>query len=309
MSEDGTERPSRCSDPITERGGVVGRGAVLYDTRDPHARPCCARSEGRCLAHVLGVFEETTTGTVYFKVADGTWTTEEWIHADDLLAIFEPAGWSVTGVKPTYLLTREHGVADHHDVMTDGGTVEDDTERVMVDIETVGIEPGSALLSIGAVRFSPDGLDDEFYREITLESCQEAGLEIDANTLKWWLSQDGAVTGVLTGGESLTEVLTQFGSWYQAHDFDEIWANSPSFDCEQLETAFQAVGLSEPWEFRDERDVRTLRSLQCAAEVEMNGDEHDALDDAKYQARIVSETLRSLQAGDKQSGGGEQKDV
>jgi len=129
VSEDGTERPSRCSDPITERGGLVGRGAVLYDTRDPHARPCCARSEGRCLAHVLGVFEETTTGAVYYKVADGTWTTEEWVHADDLLAIFEPAGWSVTGVKPTYLLTREHGVADHHDVMTDGGTVEDDTER------------------------------------------------------------------------------------------------------------------------------------------------------------------------------------
>jgi hypothetical protein len=170
-----------------------------------------------------------------------------------------------------------------------------DTERVMVDIETVGLEPGSALLSIGAVRFGLDGLDDEFYREITLESCQEAGLEIDANTLEWWLSQDDAVTSVLTGGESLTEVLAQFGSWYQAHDFDEIWANSPSFDCEQLEVAFDAVGLSEPWEFRDERDVRTLRSLRSTAEVEMDGTEHDALDDAKYQARIVSKTLRSLQ--------------
>ena len=187
--------------------------------------------------------------------------------------------------------------------MSNGGHSADGTERVMVDIETVGLEPGSALLSIGAVRFSPDGLDDEFYREISLESCQEAGLEIDANTLEWWLSQDDAVTGVLTGGESLTEVLAQFGSWYQTHGFDEIWANSPSFDCEQLEAAFQAVGLSEPWGFRDERDVRTLRALQCAAEVKMNGDEHDALDDAKYQARIVSETLRSLQADTGRAGG------
>lgn len=112
---------ARYSDPITEIGGYVGRGAVLYDTRDPERRPCCNQG-GRCLAHVVGVYEETTTGKVYYKVADGTWTTEEWINGDDLLAIFEPAGWSVIGVKPTYLLTREHGVEDHHDLMTDGGT-------------------------------------------------------------------------------------------------------------------------------------------------------------------------------------------
>lgn len=124
-----TDGGARYSDPLTEQGASVGRGAVLYDTREAHARPCCARPEGRCLAHVIGVYEETTTGEVYYKVADGTWTTEEWIHADDLLAIFEPAGWCVTGVKPTYLLTREHGVEDHHDLMTDGG--QDGGERVL----------------------------------------------------------------------------------------------------------------------------------------------------------------------------------
>ena len=129
MSEGGTERTSRYSDPLMQRGGLVGRGAVLYDTRDPHAKPCCVRSDGRCLAHVRGVYEGTTTGEVYYDVADGTWTTQEWVHADDLLAIFEPAGWSVTDVKPTYLLTREHGVEDHHDLMTDGGMCSAGTER------------------------------------------------------------------------------------------------------------------------------------------------------------------------------------
>jgi hypothetical protein len=189
------------------------------------------------------------------------------------------------------------GERDQPEPRTDGGTGTDDTDRVMVDTETLGIDLGSAILSIGAVRFGIDGLGEEFYREISLESCQEAGLEIDADTLEWWLTQDDAVADVLTGGESLYEILAQFGSWYQAHDFDEIWANSPSFDCEQLEVAFDAVGLTEPWEFRDERDVRTLRSLPCAVEIEMDRDEHDALNDAKYQARIVSETIRSLHTG------------
>lgn len=99
--------------------GEVGRGAVLYDTREPHRRPCCSKG-GRCLAHVLGVYEETTRGDVYYRVADGTWTTWEWVARDDLLTLFEPAGWSVTGIKPTYLLTREHGVDDHHDRMAGG---------------------------------------------------------------------------------------------------------------------------------------------------------------------------------------------
>lgn len=113
---------ARESNPLTQISGMVGRGAVLYDTREPHARPCCNRVGGRCLAHVIGVYEETTTGDVYYKVADGTWTTHEWINGDNLLELFEPAGWRVTDIKPTYLLTREHGVDDHHDRMQNGGT-------------------------------------------------------------------------------------------------------------------------------------------------------------------------------------------
>lgn len=171
--------------------------------------------------------------------------------------------------------------------MTDG------TERVMVDIETLGLETGAAILSIGAVKFTEDGLGDEFYEEVSLASCQEAGLEIDAETLEWWLDQDDAVTGILTGGRRLEDVLGDFYGWFP-NDGAEVWANSPSFDCEHLENAFDTIGMTEPWEFRDERDVRTLRSLPCAAEVEMDGDEHDALDDAKYQARIVSKTLSRL---------------
>jgi len=74
------------------------------------------------IAHVVGVYEETETGEVFFRVQDGTHTTQHWCHQGDLLTLYEPAGWSVpTRVKPTYALTRGHGVEDHHDLMTDGG--------------------------------------------------------------------------------------------------------------------------------------------------------------------------------------------
>jgi hypothetical protein len=165
-------------------------------------------------------------------------------------------------------------------------------DRVMVDIETLGLETGSAILSIGAVEFAKGGLGREFYEEISLSSCQEAGLEVDADTLEWWLDQDESVRGVLTGGRHLADVVIEFHTWFP--EGAEVWANSPSFDCEQLEAAFHAVGSSEPWEFRDERCVRTTQSLPCAVEVETDGDEHHALHDAKRQARSVSRTLSKI---------------
>lgn len=166
------------------------------------------------------------------------------------------------------------------------------TRRIMVDIETLGLEPGAAILSIGAVEFDPVGLGDEFYREVSLASCQEAGLEVDAGTLEWWLDQDDAVTHILSGGEPLVDVLADFAAWFP--EGAEIWANSPSFDCEMLERAYGAVGAEEPWEYYQERDVRTVAELPGAPDVDQDGDEHHALDDAKHQARLVSDVLDRL---------------
>lgn len=132
--------PSRWSNPLSAPNGRVGPGAVLYDIRDPERRPCC-REGGRCLAHIVGVYEDTATDEVYFRVQDGTHTTEHWCHQGDLLALYEPAGWCVpTRVKPTYALTRSHGVEDHHDVMTDGGREQqtDDTDRGQVATTAFG---------------------------------------------------------------------------------------------------------------------------------------------------------------------------
>ena len=166
-------------------------------------------------------------------------------------------------------------------------------DHVMIDIETLGLEPGCAVLSIGAVEFGPDGLADTFERSISLESCEAAGLTIDAATLEWWLDQDESVQDVLVGGDPLEEALEDFSDWFPIGA--KVWANAPSFDCSILEAAFEAVGMSEPWSFRDERCVRTLRSLPVAVDLDQEGNTHDALDDAIHQARIVSETLDRME--------------
>jgi DNA polymerase III epsilon subunit-like protein len=169
----------------------------------------------------------------------------------------------------------------------------DELRRTMVDIETLGLEPGAAIISIGAVNFGPKRLGETFYASINLESSQEAGLQIDAGTLEWWLEQDEAARDQLVGGEDLDDILESFRDWLLGTD--EIWANSPSFDCELLEHAFQAVGLDVPWDFYEERDYRTLSQLPVAPDVEQSGVAHNALDDAEHQAYVAATALHRLE--------------
>jgi len=79
------------------------------------------------------------------------------------------------------------------------------TRRVMIDIETVGLEIGAAIVEIGAVQFAPGGqVGETFHRSISLTSSQEAGLNIDADTVEWWVGeQPEAASEVLVGGDDL----------------------------------------------------------------------------------------------------------
>ena len=166
-------------------------------------------------------------------------------------------------------------------------------DRVMVDIETLGLDRSSSILSIAAVRFDQDGVGDTFYEIIDQRTCQDAGLSLDLETLDWHLSQGTFGGRELVDGRDLQTALEYFAEWY-GHA-DEVWANSPSFDCEVLEYAGEQVAVEMPWHFSEERDVRTIKNLSCAAELEFDGTKHQALDDAMHQARIVSRTLSELE--------------
>jgi len=90
------------------------------------------------------------------------------------------------------------------------GCAESQTEpcRVMVDIETVGLNIGAAIVEIGAVEFGHRELGDTFHRSVSLTSSQEAGLTIDADTVEWWLGKHPEVAPeVLVGGDDLGTAL------------------------------------------------------------------------------------------------------
>jgi len=169
-----------------------------------------------------------------------------------------------------------------------------DPTRVMLDLETLGTEPGCVILSIGAAVFDCDGVGETWAMSVDLESCEAHGLEADLSTLAWWLSRPSDQQGALEGGEPLADVLREFTQWYRERNADQLWANSPIFDVAILDEACARVGVTPPWSFWELRDYRTLSDLAVAADIERDGVEHDALDDAIHQAQVASATLQRL---------------
>jgi len=161
----------------------------------------------------------------------------------------------------------------------------------MIDLETLGTKPGSAILTIGAVKFDEDEIRDEFYQNVDLDSCTEVGLEVDGSTFEWWLQQTDEAQQEITGGVPLEDPLRRFSVFYE--DCDQIWAKPPTMDVAVLEYAYGAVGLEVPWEYNGVRDLYTAREFCSVDREDFDGEPHVAVDDARYQAREVQKILRT----------------
>lgn len=173
--------------------------------------------------------------------------------------------------------------------------------HIMVDLETMGAVPGSAIVSLGAVAFDPVAgtLGEEFYRVIDLRSCQRAGLTIDADTLRWWLQQsEGARAEIVrTDAERLPDVLGWFATWWRRQSGQFIWGHGANFDEPLLACAFRAAFVGVPWEFRNARCTRTLFALTDERPNRAVGVHHNALHDARSQAEAVIRAYRKLGFG------------
>ena len=172
--------------------------------------------------------------------------------------------------------------------------------HVMVDIETLGTQPGSVIVSIAAVEFDPYGessqaLDETFSINVCLESAQRAGLKISATTMLWWMGQTKEAqtkTFFKEGRATLGYALGLFNKWLEKRGEDvRIWAHGAPFDPVLLTTAYEACGNEPSWQFRNIRDTRTLFELADMKDMSEfrghEGTEHTSLDDAITQARAV----------------------
>jgi 3' exoribonuclease, RNase T-like len=165
--------------------------------------------------------------------------------------------------------------------------------QVMLDLETLGNKPGSVIVAIGAVKFGEGRVVDTFYERVDAQSCVDAGLKMDPQTVMWWLGQgDAARLEITKPGAPLTSVLSSFAAWLG--EDAEVWGNGATFDNVLLADAYDITGIPRPWRFSRDRCFRTVSALRPDMTIVRNGTHHNALDDARTQAEHLMRVLAAI---------------
>lgn len=183
--------------------------------------------------------------------------------------------------------------------------------EVAIDLETLSTSPAAVLLSIGAVAVcAATGQTIKFYAATSVASQPDR--KTDASTLDWWSKQSAEARVAFDYAHSddcppLTNALTQLTNWLgklgETHDV-YVYGNGADFDIGILNHAYKEISNFVPWDFRKVRDMRTLRDIclrlgledQIKASVPRVGVHHNALDDAQFQADVIMESLKAIEA-------------
>ncbi|HFP9305367.1 exonuclease [Raoultella planticola] len=189
--------------------------------------------------------------------------------------------------------------------------------HIMVDLETMGKKSTAPIVSIGAVVFDPatGSLGETFYKVVSLESAVAWGAEIDPSTVIWWLKQSSEARSAIANDDAIQmdDALLMFTDFVLENISGgrkraQVWGNGATFDNTILRSSFERACLDCPWNYWNDRDVRTMVELGRAigydpkTAIPFEGDRHNALADAQHQARYVSaiwQRLISLTGSDK----------
>ncbi len=178
--------------------------------------------------------------------------------------------------------------------------------HLMIDLETMGTNTNAPIVVIGAVFFDPQTgeIGPVFYIVISLTDAMNTGAVPDGGTIEWWLKQSSeARAAILTDQVKLKDALSRFREFineYSDEKLVQVWGNDATFDNAILRTSYEHLDIPCPWRYYNDRDVRTIVELGKAIDfdartaIPFEGERHNALDDARYQAKYVSAIWQKL---------------
>lgn len=180
--------------------------------------------------------------------------------------------------------------------------------NLMIDLETMGKKPNAPIVSIGAVLFDPQTgeLGPEFYTAVSLHSSMEQGAVPDGDTVLWWLKQSAEARAAICADDAMQidDALAEFIQFIFQHTDEpkylKVWGNGATFDNVILRGAYERAGMLCPWAYWNDHDVRTIVTLgrtlgfDPKRDMPFDGDMHNALADARHQAKYVSAIWQKL---------------
>lgn len=177
----------------------------------------------------------------------------------------------------------------------------------MVDIETLDTRPSAVVISIGVVLFNRrepkvkmKELNLKFGKKEFRDEQIMMGRTVDKETVAWWKGQEpdakrifkqANVTSMEDALNKLTAFLTQGDTNYL------IWGNGSDFDNTIITSLYESFGMQAPWKFWNNRCFRTFKGEHghITRPPEFQGVKHDAVDDARQQARYLQAIYAELQ--------------
>ena len=169
--------------------------------------------------------------------------------------------------------------------------------HISVDLETLGTTANSAIISIGACAFNDEEISPmQFYLPVDLQSCIDAGFALNADTIKWWMSQSKEAQAVFKDKNAvdIETALKAYKNWiYKVTENkprqSNVWSLGASFDIPMISYGFDKFKIPDPIPFWNHRCLRTLQALYPKVKLEREGEHHNAKDDAIHQAKTIIE--------------------
>ena len=105
----------------------------------------------------------------------------------------------------------------------------------MIDLETLGVNPDSVVLTVGAIKFDPFSNTEPhtplYLRCDIEEQSEKLSRSIDDNTMEWWGKQPKQIQDEAFGDHERVlsnDLTTQLNKWCVGLDY--IWCQGPTFD-------------------------------------------------------------------------------
>lgn len=175
--------------------------------------------------------------------------------------------------------------------------------HLMLDIETLGVQPDSIILQVAAVEFIVERTADGITHTINShfdgypDHIEEkaAGFTISQSTLDWWATQNQSVfRDIKSKGQNPREVWTAFAEYLGRVKPKHIWGHA-TFDPVMVQEHLTYYGLPK----LPHKAVRDIRTLSYLSDIDLNSYDwgektHNALDDCYFQIKYCMDAMRKL---------------
>ena len=179
---------------------------------------------------------------------------------------------------------------------------------IMIDLETLDVLPSATILTIGAVKFDPFGMDveepscEKLYIKVDIDSCDRIGCTVSQSTVEWWANQSKAAQEAAFDPNDRVSIEDAVQQLYKfCWGAKRVWSHGAAFDIVICEHVFKKIGKAVPWSFWEARCTRTL------FDIGINPHrppvlKHHALEDAWNQAVGVQNVFKTLKTSTTSAG-------